>query len=263
MSYTSNIQQARIEQLARNILSITDDLKGNVEAKDFVNFPLALFFYRFISENLTHYINKQEQKFDSSFDYTKMTDTDAWGYRNYIEVKKGFFIYPSELFANVFDRMKNNGREPLPNWFTSYYLTQIEPQLKRFYKKHGMHVYTNIYTAKEYGRKRKKRKTGLDYGNIILDIFEGLFLSLYSSGSKLRFYRVFNCYNYNPDYHHINFNSPELGKTVATRNKKIIQIMDAVAGIPLNEFIEETSEEWVDVSLERQAEIWKAIKKRL
>jgi len=36
-----------------------------------------MLFYRFISENLTHYINKHERKIDPNFDYAKLSDEVA------------------------------------------------------------------------------------------------------------------------------------------------------------------------------------------
>ena len=254
MSYTSNIQQARIEQLAQNILSITDNLKGNVEAKDFVNFPLALFFYRFISENLTHYINKQEQQLDPNFDYTKLTDETAKLGAYEIKKEKGLMIFPSELFINLFNRMKDGGSDLLPRWLLSYHCAQA--QLFYFHK-----TASEIYEATE--AKKGKRKIKPDYGSTIMGIFQSFFLSLYLPDSKLKFLNVFDFHDFDSDCPHIFLNSPKLGKTVEARNKKIIQIMDAVADIPLDEFIEETAKEWVNVSLERQAEIWRTIKKRL
>jgi type I restriction enzyme M protein len=59
-------------------------------------------FYRYISENLTTYINKGEIDFGNlDFDYAKLSDEDAEEAREGLIEEKGFFILPSELFINV------------------------------------------------------------------------------------------------------------------------------------------------------------------
>lgn len=59
-------------------------------------------FYRYISENLTNYINAGEQEAgNDDFDYAKMSDADAEEAREGLVEEKGFFILPSELFCNV------------------------------------------------------------------------------------------------------------------------------------------------------------------
>lgn len=59
-------------------------------------------FYRYISENLTAYINSGEEAAgNKDFDYAKMTDEEAEEAREGLVEEKGFFILPSELFCNV------------------------------------------------------------------------------------------------------------------------------------------------------------------
>ena len=59
-------------------------------------------FYRYISENLTGYINEEEHEAgDAGFDYAQMADADAEEAREGMIEAKGFFILPSQLFANV------------------------------------------------------------------------------------------------------------------------------------------------------------------
>ena len=59
-------------------------------------------FYRYISENLTTYINKGEwEAGNPDFDYAQMSDADAEEARSGLVQEKGFFILPSELFCNV------------------------------------------------------------------------------------------------------------------------------------------------------------------
>ena len=49
------------DELHRAIWAIADDLRGSVDGWDFKSYVLGFMFYRYISENLTNYINKGEQ----------------------------------------------------------------------------------------------------------------------------------------------------------------------------------------------------------
>lgn len=90
------------EELHRAIWSIADDLRGSVDGWDFKNYVLGTMFYRYISENLTNYINKGEiEAGNKDFDYALMSDSDAMQARKGLIEEKGFFILPSELFCNV------------------------------------------------------------------------------------------------------------------------------------------------------------------
>ncbi len=97
------------EELHRAIWSIADDLRGSVDGWDFKSYVLGTMFYRFISENITTYINKGEwEAGDPDFDYAKMSDEDAEEAREGLVEEKGFFILPSELFCNVCERAKED-----------------------------------------------------------------------------------------------------------------------------------------------------------
>lgn len=90
------------EELHRAIWAIADELRGAVDGWDFKNYVLGTMFYRFISEDLTSYINQNEiEAGDTDFDYAKMSDEDAEEAREGLIEEKGFFMLPSELFCNV------------------------------------------------------------------------------------------------------------------------------------------------------------------
>ena len=62
-------------------------------------------FYRYISETLTSYINTNEAEAGrQGFSYEKATDEEAEIAREVMVQEKGYFILPSELFANVRSR---------------------------------------------------------------------------------------------------------------------------------------------------------------
>lgn len=97
------------EELHKAIWSIADDLRGSVDGWDFKQYILGIMFYRYISENITNYINEGEQKAgDINFDYAKLTDEEAETIRSEMVNEKGFFILPSELFANVCKSAKDD-----------------------------------------------------------------------------------------------------------------------------------------------------------
>lgn len=97
-------EQERAE-LHRVIWNIANDLRGSVDGWDFKQYVLGMLFYRYISENLTNYINRGEQEAgNTTFDYALMSDEQAEVARAGLVEEKGFFILPSELFWNVRNR---------------------------------------------------------------------------------------------------------------------------------------------------------------
>lgn len=90
------------DELHRAIWSIADDLRGSVDGWDFKSYILGIMFYRYISENLTNYINAGEiESGNADFDYTLLSDEEAEVAKDDLVATKGFFILPSELFVNV------------------------------------------------------------------------------------------------------------------------------------------------------------------
>ena len=97
-----NKKEQEREELHRAIWAIADELRGAVDGWDFKNYVLGTMFYRYVSENLTAYINEGEAEAgNKDFDYAKMNDADVEEAREGLVEEKGFFILPSELFCNV------------------------------------------------------------------------------------------------------------------------------------------------------------------
>lgn len=95
-------KEAQRAELHKTIWRIANDLRGSVDGWDFKSYVLGMLFYRFISENLTAYLNKLERAAgDSDFDYANLPDSEAEFGRLDTVAEKGFYILPSELFANV------------------------------------------------------------------------------------------------------------------------------------------------------------------
>jgi type I restriction enzyme M protein len=93
---TSTQQRAALQ---RQIWQIANDVRGAVDGWDFKQYVLGTLFYRFISENFANYIEGG----DDSFSYAEIADDNE----NLAAIKddaiktKGYFIYPSQLFANI------------------------------------------------------------------------------------------------------------------------------------------------------------------
>ena len=90
------------DELHKTIWAIANKLRGKVDGWDFKAYVLGTIFYRYISENLTAYINgMQKDAGIDDFDYAAYPDEDAEEAKEQLVAEKGFFILPSQLFCNV------------------------------------------------------------------------------------------------------------------------------------------------------------------
>lgn len=95
-------RESQRAELHKTIWRIANDLRGSVDGWDFKTYVLGMLFYRFISENLATYLNRGEHEAGhNNFDYAALPDSDAEFGRKETVAEKGFYILPSELFANV------------------------------------------------------------------------------------------------------------------------------------------------------------------
>lgn len=119
---TDDKKSKQREELHKAIWNIANGLRGSVEGWDFKNYVLSTMFYRYISENLTDYINKGEHEAGNlDFDYAELSDEEAEQARDGLVREKGFFILPSQLFVNVTKNAKtdDNLNETLDKVFNS------------------------------------------------------------------------------------------------------------------------------------------------
>jgi len=102
---TDNRKEIERAELHRTIWGMANDLRGSVDGWDFKQYVLGMLFYRYISENLTGYINRGEHETGNlKFDYAKISDAEAEEARIDLVQTRGFYILPSELFQNVKER---------------------------------------------------------------------------------------------------------------------------------------------------------------
>lgn len=112
------VAAAERAELHKTIWRIANDLRGSVDGWDFKSYVLGFLFYRFISENLTDYLNEKErqgilaaggsQEEADSFDFASLTNEEAENGRDDTVADKGFYIRPTDLFSNVQVRAKGN-----------------------------------------------------------------------------------------------------------------------------------------------------------
>ena len=97
------------DELHRTIWNMADELRGAVGGWEFKAYVLGTLFYRFISENITNYINQQQIEAGfPDFNYADMSDEDAAPAKDQLVAEKGFFILPSQLFCNVCKRCEDD-----------------------------------------------------------------------------------------------------------------------------------------------------------
>ncbi len=105
----NNKKEQEREELHKTIWKIANELRGSVDGWDFKQYVLGLLFYRFISENIEHYVNENQSKAGiKNFEYRNISDEEALLGKQQILEEKGFFILPSELFCNIRKDAKNN-----------------------------------------------------------------------------------------------------------------------------------------------------------
>ena len=84
--------------LQRQIWQIANDVRGAVDGWDFKQYVLGTLFYRFISENFANYFEQG----DESIQYAALSDSVITPELKHDAIKtKGYFIYPSQLFAKM------------------------------------------------------------------------------------------------------------------------------------------------------------------
>lgn len=84
-------QQVQQAELQKQLWSIANTLRGNMDANDFKNYILGLIFYRYLSENLVNYVESKLLKDD------KISYVEAWKKEEYREELKRYLIEDSNM----------------------------------------------------------------------------------------------------------------------------------------------------------------------
>lgn len=102
-------QQSQQAELQKQLWSIANTLRGNMDANDFKNYILGLIFYRYLSENLVNYVNNVYLK-DDNIKYE-----EAWNKEEYKEALKlqlindsnmGYFLEADYLWSTLIGKIK-------------------------------------------------------------------------------------------------------------------------------------------------------------
>lgn len=110
--------------LQRQIWAIANDVRGSVDGWDFKQYVLGTLFYRFISENFTDYIEAG----DDSINYAALGDDIITADIKDDAIKtKGYFIYPSQLFANIAASATTN-ETIAENYYNHSVSSYVEPK---------------------------------------------------------------------------------------------------------------------------------------
>lgn len=121
-------QQKNLRQV---LGKMADNLRGKIDGWDFKAYVLGTMFYRFISEDLTRYLNEQERAAGNpDFDYAELDDEVAELGRDETVQEKGYFILPSELFQNVMAKSKDEDNLDDLNEIMSTAFQNIEDSAK-------------------------------------------------------------------------------------------------------------------------------------
>lgn len=192
-----NRREQERNELYRTIWALANDLRGSVDGWDFKQYVLGMLFYRYISENLTTYLNKGEwEAGNTDFDYAKISDTEAENARADMVETKGFFILPSELFGNLLNRIKKADKD-----------------------------------AKEKSEKDGKEVEVADLDENLNEILQSNFKNIEASAigspSEENFKGLFD---------DIDVNSNKLGPTVIKRNKRLKKLISVIGDMNLGDY---------------------------
>ena len=193
----NNKREQERTELYRTIWALANELRGSVDGWDFKQYVLGMLFYRYISENLTTYLNKGEwEAGNTDFDYAKISDEEALGVKEDMVQEKGFFIKPSELFGNLLNRIK-----------------KADKDAKDEVERNGKEIVV----------------ADLDENlNVILqENFKNIEASAIGSSSEENFKGLFD---------DIDVNSNKLGPTVIKRNKRLKKLITVIGDMDLGNY---------------------------
>lgn len=110
LNMANSTKEQEREELHKAIWNIANDLRGSVDGWDFKQYVLGFMFYRYISENITDYINAGEHKAgNAAFDYADISDEQAEIIREDMVRTKGFSCCPASCLPTY-----AKGRKMIP-----------------------------------------------------------------------------------------------------------------------------------------------------
>lgn len=193
---SDNIRGQERNELHNTIWKLANELRGSVDGWDFKQYVLGFLFYRYISENITNYLNSGEKEAgNNDFDYAKLSVEEAETVREEMVNDKGFFILPEDLFENLAAKV-----------------IKSETAEKDLLAK---------------GEQVKEDDLDKTLNEDLQKIFQRIEQSAIGSQSEENFKGLFA---------DIDVNSNKLGPTVIKRNKRLKKIITTIAGMNLRDY---------------------------
>lgn len=194
---SDNKREQERTELYRTIWALANELRGSVDGWDFKQYVLGMLFYRYISENLTTYLNKGEwEAGNTDFDYAKINDEEALRVKDDMVQEKGFFILPSELFGNLLNRIRKADKDAKDQ-------------------------------AEKDGKEVEIADLDENLNEILQTNFKNIEASAIGSPSEENFKGLFD---------DIDVNSNKLGPTVIKRNKRLKRLITVIGDMDLGNY---------------------------
>ena len=94
------------DELAKQLWSIANEFRGNMDASEFKNYILGLIFYRYLSERTEDYMNDLLKDDDISYTDALQSDVYASVVRGWSMDHLGYIIEPVNLWKNLIQKIK-------------------------------------------------------------------------------------------------------------------------------------------------------------
>ena len=118
------------------VTQIAEEFHTKTEAWDLKAYVLGALFYRFVSEDMVAFINRQESAAGATgFDYAALDDSRAVKGRDLTIAEKGYFLLPSQLFCAVQANAEHDAdlNETLSDAFSAIYTSAKGTPSERAY----------------------------------------------------------------------------------------------------------------------------------
>lgn len=97
------------QQLEQKLWAIADILRGSIDANEYKNYTLGFIFYKYLSEKIVTFLNKELEQNELTFKQAYETDDELKEILEKESVKwLGYFLEPKYLFETIVEKAKIN-----------------------------------------------------------------------------------------------------------------------------------------------------------
>ena len=100
--------RAKSDELAKQLWSIANEFRGNMDASEFKNYILGLIFYRYLSERTEDYMNDLLKDDDISYRAALEDKKYAKVVRGWSLEHLGYIIEPKDLWNSLIERIQES-----------------------------------------------------------------------------------------------------------------------------------------------------------